>query len=86
MQRRQRDLEGKMALDPNNGTVHCVPQLGQLLYVYVDGHIKPCGQVISCGICEDAVTGKQSIRVKTTAFPEGFDVFLATGVVLPVLQ
>ena len=75
-----------MGLDPNNGAVHCVPQLGQLLYVYVDGHIKPCGQVIGCKICKDAVTEKQFIRVKTTAFQEGFDVSLATGIYLPELR
>ena len=60
-----------------------IPQLGQPLFVQIDGEMLARGRVIACKLCKDAVTGEKFVRVKTNVFPDGFDVYPVQDVVMP---
>jgi len=72
-----------MAMDPNNGEIDLFPMIGLDLHVRVGGSvIVDCGKVMSYNFYEYTIASmllgeKRKIRVITTRFPNGFDVFSA---------
>ena len=86
MQGRRRDWRKNVG-ESIKEVVYSIPQLGQMLFAQTaDGQMVNYGQVVACKLCRDAVTREESIRVKTTVFPDGIDVRLATGVFMPEIK